>query len=148
MRRFAWLLVVASLVGPAYLALGAGDADASAAYESPYAYEQTFGTAMRLLRVELGCTITEKDMENGYLLFDYKSTESGDRVHHGSLEIVRSRGGAHVTVQLSTLPQYHEQMVVDALAKKLLAEHGAPPPRPKPAPPPPDDGGAGDAESP
>jgi hypothetical protein len=54
-----------------------------------------------------------------------------------------------VSVQLPTLPQYHEQMILDALARKLTTEHGDPPPRAKqaPQPPPPDDAGAGgDAE--
>ncbi|MFT3769227.1 MAG: hypothetical protein QM820_27630 [Minicystis sp.] len=62
---------------------------------------------------------------------------------------MKNRQGAHVSVQLPSLPNYHEQMIVDALSRKLLAEHGEPP-RSKPAPPqaPPDDAGAGDAGAP
>jgi hypothetical protein len=112
------------------------DAAARTAYESPYTFEQTFGTATRLLRVDLGCKITEKDLESGYLLFDYTSPESGQKVHHGSLEAARAPRGTHVSVQLPTLPGYHEQMIVDALRKKLLDEYGEPPPRDKPPPPP------------
>ena len=62
--------------------------------------------------------------------------------------MVRSQKGAHVSVQLNSLPSYHEQMIVDALARKLLAEHGEPPARDKapPKPEPPDaDGGSADA---
>lgn len=142
MRRLAKALVVlAVLVIPAAIALPAFEARASVAYESPYTFEQTFGSALRLVRIELGCIITEKDVENGYLLFDYTSPESGSRVHHGSVEVVRGKPGSHVAVQLPTLPQYHEQMIVDALVKKLAAEHGAPP-APLPAPAPPADAGA------
>ncbi len=141
------VLFAAVLAAPAFVALRSREACAAVAYESPYTFEQTFGTALRLVRVDLGCKITEKDAENGYLLFDYTSTESGKQVHHGSVEVVRGRQGAHVSVQLSALPRYHEQMIIDALARKLVVEHGEPPSRDK-APPPVDaDGGAGDASS-
>jgi hypothetical protein len=137
MRRLApALALLAALAGPAVLASRPETALASVAYDSPYSFEQTFGTALRLVRVDLGCTITEKDTDNGYLLFDYKSPESGNRLHKGSIEIVKGKQGAHVAVQLPTLPQYHEQMIIDALVKKLGVEHGSPPPKPVPAPPP------------
>jgi hypothetical protein len=146
MRRFVQALaVVAALSAPALIALTDREAEASVAYESRYTFEQTFGSALRLLRVDLGCKITEKDVDNGYLLFDYTSGESGKQVHHGSVEVVRTRQGAHVAVQLSSLPRYHEQMIVDALARKLVAEHGEPPAREKTPPPPDGDAGAPDA---
>jgi hypothetical protein len=141
------VLLAAMLAAPAYVALRSPEACANVAYESPYTFEQTFGSALRLVRVDLGCKITEKDAENGYLLFDYTSSESGKQVYHGSVEVVRNRQGAHVSVQLSALPRYHEQMIIDALARKLGVEHGDPPARDK-APPSTDaDGGAGDASS-
>jgi hypothetical protein len=144
------LVIAAALAAPAALALRIDDAVAAVGYDSPYTYEQTFGTALRLVRVDLGCKVTEKDADNGYLLFDYVSPESGKQVHKGSVEVVRTKNGSHVQVQLNTLPRYHEQMIVDALARKLATEHGEPPPRPKPQPPqapaedagpPPGDGG-------
>jgi hypothetical protein len=146
MRRLAQLLLLAlALAAPAFVALRSDDASASVAYDSPYSFEQTFGTALRLVRVDLGCKITEKDLESGYLLFEYTSPESGKRVHRGSVEVVRGKQGAHVSVQMPSLPRYHEQMVVDALVRKLLADHGEPPPRARssPAQPPSDDAGAG-----
>lgn len=151
MRRLVQVLVLAAaLTAPAVLALHIDDAYAEVAYDSPYTFEQIFGTALRLVRVDLGCKITEKDPDSGYLLFDYTSVESGKRVHHGSIEVVRGKQTTHVTVQLPTLPQYHEQMILDALTRKLVAEHGDPPPRSKQAPPPPappdDAGAAADAE--
>jgi hypothetical protein len=142
------VLFAAALTGPAVVVLRSPEACANVAYESPYTFEQTFGTALRLVRVDLGCKITEKDAENGYLLFDYTSTESGKQVHHGSVEVVRGRQGAHVSVQLTSLPRYHEQMIIDALGRKLVVEHGEPPVRDKtPLPPIDVDGGAGDASS-
>lgn len=135
MRRLvSSLLLAVALAVPALVTLGAGDAGASVAYDAPYSFEQTYGTALRLIRVDLGCIITEKDPANGYLLFEYTSPESGSRVHRGALEIVRGKDTTHVAVQLPTLPQYHEQMIIDSLNKKLSAEHGYPLAKPRPAP--------------
>ena len=144
MRRFlSKLVLAAALALPALVIFRAGDAGAAVSYDTPYSFEQTYGTAMRLIRVDLGCIITEKDPANGYLLFEYTSPESGSRVHRGSLEIVRGRESTHVAVQLPTLPQYHEQMILDALNKKLTAEHGSPPAKPRPSPAPVDGGADG-----
>lgn len=131
-----------ALAAPLALAL---HADASVAYESPYTFDQTFGTAVRLVRVDLGLKILEKDADSGFVLFEYKSPESGGRVSNGSLEIVKGKDHVHVSAQLPAMPRYHEQVLIDALAKKLVAEHGDPPARPKPAPPAVDDAGDGQA---
>ena len=150
MRKLAHVIVLAAaLSAPAYVALRSGEACANVAYDSPYTFEQTFGTALRLVRVDLGCKVTEKDVDSGYLLFEYTSLESGKRAHRGSIEVVRNRQGTHVAGQLPSLPRYHEQMIVDALARKLMSEHGEPPRnKPQPPQPPQEDAGAGDAQAP
>ncbi|WP_437735391.1 hypothetical protein [Sorangium sp. So ce1335] len=140
MRRLSPIaLLVAALAAPAVALLGARDASASVAYASPYTFEQTYGTALRLVRVDLGFKIVEKDVSNGYLLFEYRSPESGSRVTQGAIEVVNGRAGVHVAVQLPAMPQYHEQVLLDGLVKKLIAEHGDPP---RKSPPPPADAGA------
>ena len=108
------------------------DANASSAYASAYTYDQTFGTVLRLIRIDLGMKIVEKDKDLGYVLFEYTSPESGNRVSNGSVSMVTSKTGVQVSVQLPQMPRYHEQMILDALAKKLEEEHGAPP-KPEPA---------------
>ena len=143
MRLAPALLLVLALAAPAAALLTGGFAFASVAYESPYTYDQTYGTALRLLRVDLGVKILEKDESGGYVLFEYKSPESGNRVSNGSMELVREKDRVHVAVQLPAMPSYHEQMVIDMLAKKLLAEHGEPPKPPAPAPAPGPDAGEG-----
>ncbi len=117
---------------PAVWLVRGTDAKAAAVFTSPYTFEQTFGTALRLLRVDLGCKITEKDLDGGYMLFEYTSPESGKKSYAGSVEIVRGKEGSLVTVQLPSLPSYHEQMVINGLVKKLSAEHGEPPKKAKP----------------
>lgn len=125
------------------LVLGfAKDAWAKASFDSHYTFEQTYNAALRLIRVDLGLKITERDPEAAYLLFDYKSAETGSRVMPGSIELVRSGEVVKVVVQLSQMPRYHEQVMADALAKKLQHDYGDPPKRKAPAPEPPADGDA------
>ena len=151
MRRVAQALLLITLAAAplAAFALDPATADASVAYASPYTYEQTFSTAVRMLRVDLGLKIVEKDQDAGYLLFEYKSTESGARVSNGAMELVRGTDQVLVNVRIPTMPSYHEGMVVDQLAKQLASEYGEPTKRvePKPAPPVAPDGGTDDDDS-
>jgi hypothetical protein len=109
--------------------VGTGSVEAKAGFDSPYTLAQTYNTALRLVRVDMGLSITEKDPTAAYLLFDYKSTESGQRVVPGSIEMLDSGRSIKVVVQLSQMPRYHEQVVSDQLAKKLRDEYGEPAPR-------------------
>jgi hypothetical protein len=133
-RRFLQVSLALFAASMVWLALSrAPDANASAAYSSPYTYEQTFGTMLRMLRVDMGFKIVERDKELGFIMFEYTSPEAGTRVTPGSAELIDNKeAGVRVNVQLPQMPRYHEQMIVDQLAKKLEAEHGAPPERPKP----------------
>lgn len=106
---------------------GATGAQASTMYDSGYTYDQTYAAALRLLRVDMGLKITEKDSESGYLMFEYTSPEGGKKTSTGSLEIVRAKSGTRVSVQLASMPAYHEQAIVDALAKKLVEQYGEAP---------------------
>lgn len=148
MRRLLRVLsLLFALVLPVSLLVWTGDVRASASYSSPYTFEQTYSTALRMLRVDLGLKVTEKDVENGYILFEYTSPESGKRTCAGAIELVKSRQRVQVTVQIPAMPQYHEQMIADALAKKLSTDHGEPPKKKDPPPPPPppaEDAGAAD----
>jgi hypothetical protein len=142
--RMAALMIALAL--PAALVAWSGDVRASATYASPYTFDQTYSTALRMVRVDLGFKVTEKDAENGYILFEYTSPESGKRVCAGAIELVKSKGKVQVTVQIPAMPQYHEQLIADTLQKKLATDYGEPPKKPAPAPPPPEeDGGAPDS---
>jgi hypothetical protein len=136
-------------VGAALAIAAPGAADAKSAYESPYGYERTWNAALRLVRVDNGWKVTEKDDQSGYLIFDYKSPESV-KATSGSLELVRDSHGdgiVSVLVQLPQMPRYHEQVLLDALASKMRHEYGDPPAprrRPDEGRPEPADAGAGD----
>jgi hypothetical protein len=120
-----------------------GDAAAKSSFESTYGYERTWNAALRLVRVDLGLKVTEKDEQNGYLIFEYKSPDTGGKLTTGSIELVRSREASQpvqVMVQLAEQPRYHEQVMLDTLARKMRQEYGDPPKLPARTPPAPDAG--------
>src|SRR5258708_1395951 len=130
LRRWVWKAGLASLtVAVACAVLFPGRVEAKANFESPYTLAQTYNAALRLVRVDMGLTVTEKDPGVAYVLFDYKSTESGTRVVPGSIQMLDTGRTIKVVVQLGQMPRYHEQVVIDSLAKKLRDEYGDPAPR-------------------
>jgi hypothetical protein len=130
--RAALVGVLSALGVTAAIAITSTLADAKSNYESPYGYDRTWNAALRLVRVDNGWKVTEKDDANGYLLFDYKSPENS-KVSPGTLELVRGRDvdgqetNVSVLVQLPEMPHYHEQVMLDQLASKMRREYGDPP---------------------
>lgn len=134
-RSRRYLFAAALGLSLAGLGLGASsDARAKSGYESAYGFERTWNAGLRLVRVDLGLKVTEKDDAVGYLLFDYRSPESGNKAVPGSMEFIRSKetGAVRVVVQIPAMPGYHEQVMVDQLARKLRNEYGDPPKKPVP----------------
>jgi hypothetical protein len=137
--RPLWLstLLALATVGGGTLA-APGVAEARVSGEVTYTYAQTWQAAVRLVRVDLGCPITDRDEEMGFVLFEY---QNAGRSYPGSLEVVRStdeRGVEHirVTVQVNAMPSYVERMIFDRLTRKLREDFGeARTPRRPPTPP-------------
>ncbi len=130
---------IAGILVAAAIAMTTTGADAKATYESPYGYERTWNAALRLVRVDNGWKISEKDQANGYLLFEYRPP-STTKTTSGSLELVRGRDGdsaVSVLVQLPQMPRYHEQVILDALASKMRREYGDAPEHKRPPSDPP-----------
>jgi hypothetical protein len=148
-RAKACLVGAASgLAVSAAVVFSAPGASAKSTYESPYGYDRTWNAALRLVRVDNGWKVTEKDDQSGYLLFEYLSTENR-KPCAGTMELVKGRDGdapVSVLVQLPAMPRYHEQVLLDALASKMRREYGDPPDRRKPAPALPDAGPDGGSE--
>jgi hypothetical protein len=133
--------VLVALVATAVVLVPAAPASAKSAYDSAYGFDRTWNAGLRLVRVDLGLKVTEKDDANGYLLFDYKSPESGQKPVPGSMEFIKGKdGGVRVVVQIAQMPGYHEQVLVDSLQRKLRNEYGDPPKKP-PMPSAPKDAG-------
>lgn len=126
-------------------------AEAKNARTFDYRYDSIWSSTIRMLRVDRGYEVTDKDRDNGYILFVFPGSGAVKKCP-ASLEIVAfvdERGYRRRRVQLSIAhqPSYVEVSVLDALERKLHDEHGDPPPaqRDEPKAPPkpqerPDDG--------
>ena len=133
-RRIVTVSLLGALLGALIVLAPASPASAKSAYDSAYGFDRTWNAGLRLVRVDLGLKVTEKDDANGYLLFDYRSPESGQKPVPGSMEFIKGKDGSvRVVVQIAQMPGYHEQVLVDQLQRKLRTEYGDPP---KKAPPP------------
>lgn len=119
--------LAAALIAAALLS--APNATAKAAAQSPYSLKQTFGTTLRLLRVDLGLEVTEKDEEAAYLLFRYRADNDPKRVVEGAVELVALEHDVRVVVRIPALPEAHERLLRDKLVKKLREDYGEPPRR-------------------
>jgi hypothetical protein len=98
--------------------------------ESPYTLAQTFGAALRMLRVDLGLEVTEKDANAAYLLFRYQLVEDPKRAVPGAIELIELPNQVKILVKIPQLPESHERLLRDRLTRKLHEEFGAPPKRP------------------
>jgi hypothetical protein len=102
-----------------------------------YGFDRVWPAAVRFLRVDEGLTVTEKDAETGYVLFELR--EEGKRFP-GALELIRTTVGEREAIQLvlriEDRPDYVEQGILARLETKLRKELGEPPPAVKKRPPP------------
>ena len=110
-------------------------AEARKQTEYRYPFERVWNTALRMVRVDMRLPVTDRDADAGYLLFDYM--DHGRRFP-GSIELVkRERDEMPVVtavIQVSGMPSYVEQMMLDKLARKLKEEIGDPLEPKKPPP--------------
>ena len=130
MRLWAALAICVSLA-PA-------PASAKKTEDFRHTFDQVWGAAIRLIRVDQGYPIKDRDQTVGYFLFDY---QDDGRAYPGSVELIRiagqGEGQIRVVMQIPSRPSYIERMLLDKLQKKLVHEYGQPPPPPKkPAEPP------------
>jgi hypothetical protein len=119
MRKASWILLSAAV-------FWANVSEARVEQSLGYTKQQSYNTALRFLRVDRGYKLIEKDVDSGYLLFEYPVQGSED-VTNGSIEIIQRKDEVTVVVQLPQMPRYHEKMVMSSLLKKLQEDYGAPP---------------------
>jgi hypothetical protein len=127
--RWSPLLLVALLAAPAW---------ATSERTVKWKADKIFPTAVRFLRIDEGVTITEKDADAGYVLFDLPDE---GKMWHGALEVITVESDEKTVVKLvlrlEGRPDYMEIGILDRLEKKLRDELGKPPePKPKPEPEP------------
>jgi hypothetical protein len=118
---------VARWTAGAFLFLSlSGSASASVEARSGYTKTQTYNAALRYLRVDLSYEVTEKDADAAYLLFKF-IPDGRKKDSTGAIEIIERDDGVRVSVRLPDLPRYQEEMMSDALFRKLRDEYGDPP---------------------
>jgi hypothetical protein len=92
-----------------------------------YPFSRVWTSAIRLMRVDLECPITEKDRDEGYFFFDYE--DSGSK-YPGSIELITTQvdglESVRVVVQVPAMPSYLEALILDRLSRKLQEDFGSP----------------------
>ncbi len=90
-----------------------------------HSYDQVWRAAVRLIRVDQGYAIRDRDESIGYMLFDY---QDDGRSYPGSIELIRIEENGvelvRVAIQIPAMPGYIERMLLDKLARKLVNEYG------------------------
>jgi len=103
-----------------------GTAYARAQQELPYALAEAYSAAMRFVRVDKGCKITDKDPQAAYVTFE---CSDDDKIKRGAIEIFGVKKDAvRVQVALGDDPHYVELRWIELLERKLRDELGSPPP--------------------
>jgi hypothetical protein len=113
-----------------------------------YRFNTIWSTTIRFIRADKGFKITDKDKENGFILFGFND-DTSEQPSTASLELLHiedEEGYQRIQLQLSIAnqPSYIEIHFLDKLEEKLRDERGEPPPprkikRPKPKPKPPEE---------
>ncbi len=97
-----------------------------------YPYEVIWSTAIRFLRADKDYKVTDKDRDNGFILFIYPGTGSVKKCS-ASLELVpffdeKRQKKISVKAQIAHQPSYIEAHLLNQLEQKLREEQGEPPP--------------------
>lgn len=130
-----WPLSASKLAFLAFITLCPGPLNAKAEGVSLYTLGQTYGAALRLLRVDLGLEVVEKDPDASYLLFRYRLGDDQKRVVEGAVELIDLVDRIKIIIKIPALPETHERLLRDRLVKKLRDDYGEPPKRRDPQKP-------------
>ena len=103
-------------------------ADARTVVDERYSTDRTWNSLIRLLRVDLGLSITERDREAGFVMFQYAE---GRRQTSGTIELIPDPipgvSSSRIVVQVPQMPTYVETHLARRLSQKLREDYGAPP---------------------
>lgn len=90
-------------------------------------YDILWSTTVRFIRVDMDWAIVDKDKDNGYIIFTYKSKSGTES--RGSVEFVKrvlgkddKRESYDLLVNIDKVSNVDERMVVADLKKKLHSE--------------------------
>jgi hypothetical protein len=114
--------------------------------ELPYGLGEAFSTAVRFVRIDRGCKLTDKDAEAAFIAFECAPDDKDGKVKRGSLELIKLPSGVRAQVSLGDDTHGMELRWLELYERKLRDERGTPPPPASTSEPPPAkaprDGGA------
>ncbi len=99
----------------------ASEARSSATFA--YSLDEVYSTTVRFIRIDRGCTITDRDPHAAYLMFECKD---GKQVRHGALELYPTPDGVRGQLTLTEEPEYMELRFLELLGRKVRDERGEP----------------------
>ena len=102
---------------------------ARAQVDLPYGVPESFSTAVRFVRVERGCKVTDKDPDAAFVAFE--CSDDG-KTKRGTLEIFRAGAGVRAQITLGDDTHGMELRWLELFERKLRDERGTPTPPPPP----------------
>ena len=113
------------------LVLTVQHAFARAQLDLPYGVAESFSTAVRFVRVERGCKVTDKDPDAAFVAFE---CNDDGKTKRGTLELFRvDNGGVRAQITLGDDTHGMELRWLELFERKLRDERGTPtPPAPQP----------------
>ena len=108
------------------------NAYARARADLPYGVDEAFSTAVRFVRIDKGCKVTDKDAQAAFVTFE---CNDDGRVKRGSMELFKVADGVRAQITLGDDTHGMELRWLELYERKLRDERGTPAPaRPAPAP--------------
>ncbi len=141
--KLSWLpgFIVVAIIASQFLAPWTARAEEKRSLKYPYSW--VMKAALRLIKIDLDCTIEEVDKDTGFILFryTYQGVESPASLELSDLSTDESGYLVNTRIMMNKLPSWVEADLLDQLEAKLKAEYGDPPkPKKKPEPPVKDEG--------
>tara|TARA_R110002096_G_scaffold434832_5_gene658260 strand:- start:63963 stop:64481 length:519 start_codon:yes stop_codon:yes gene_type:complete len=121
-------LLVGLLLGLGLTMAMASRADAKTSRKVSHSYEKVWPAAVRFLRIDEGHKVLEKDIDNGYLLFEIAEER---KIFQGSVEVIRrkdarGRDSVELILTIKDRPSYMEHGILDRMLAKIQKELGMP----------------------
>lgn len=133
MKRHLSLLLAPTLACLLLLATGPVEARGKKDFGWPLA--QVYGAAVRFVRIDRGCKITDRDPVAAYVAFECPG-KRGKAATNGGIELIpiekATRSVVRAQVTLANEPRSVEISFLDQLERKIRDERGSPPRRKRP----------------
>jgi hypothetical protein len=91
----------------------------------PYRVDEAFSTAVRFVRIDKGCKVTDKDAAAAFVTFE---CHDDGQTKRGSMELFKVSDGVRAQITLGDDTHGMELRWLELYERKLRDERGTPPP--------------------